>query len=101
MKKVIVLTTFLIALIILLPTTNRAAQTEDNTGFARLAMPELLIGSGTRATALGGMAVAYINDLSSLHWNPAGLSGLDSLDFEFVHNTWIVDINKYLVLHYL
>lgn len=94
MKRVVLITGILLSLLISLNPNVKAAQTEDNTGFASLAMPELLIGMGTRSTALGGMGAAVTNDLSALHFNPAGLCRMDSVQFEFVHNSWIQEFSR-------
>ena len=77
---------------------NHAADLEENYAYSQVAMPEIMIGAGTRATAMGGAAVAAGNDLSSLFWNPAGLEQLKSTQFSFIHNTWLQDINRETVI---
>lgn len=70
----------------------RAADVEENYSFSKVAMPELMLGLGTRATAMGGAGTAFSDDLSSLHWNPAGLNAIDHMQVEFCHNSWIQEV---------
>jgi len=67
---------------------------EKTLPFSRVVMPELLIGVGTRAVAMGGAAAAISDDLSSLYWNPAGLSRVRHVEVEFTHNSWIQNISQ-------
>jgi len=72
----------------------QAADVENNYAYSRVAMPELLIGVGTRATGMAGAGTALSNDLSSLYWNPAGLQQIRYPEVEFIHNNWIQEINR-------
>lgn len=45
----------------------------------------LELGVGARAIALGGAFVGMADDGSAFYWNPAGLSLLKSLEFDFMH----------------
>jgi hypothetical protein len=54
----------------------------------------LKIGVGARAIGMGGAQTAVMGDLSSLYWNPAGLSRLENTgEFVFNHANWLADIN--------
>ncbi|MBN1594683.1 UPF0164 family protein, partial [candidate division FCPU426 bacterium] len=71
-----------------------AAEIEENYSYSKVAMPELLIGVGTRPTAMGGAAVALSDDPSALYWNPAGLQQSKYPSVEFVHNAWFQEMNQ-------
>lgn len=49
------------------------------------------IGVGARANAMGGAYGSVANDLSSIHWNPAGLAGIEGLAAEFSYTSWFAD----------
>ena len=72
-------------LIILLAVYPLGAQSpeipEDISKVATRAMQFLKMEVGAEAAALGGARVAGVNDLSALHWNPAGLSHLTRQSF--------------------
>ena len=72
----------------------RCAEVEETLPFSQAAMPEILIGVGTRPAAMGGVAAAISDDLSSLYWNPAGLSRACHTEVEFIHNSWIQDVSQ-------
>jgi outer membrane protein OmpA-like peptidoglycan-associated protein len=72
----------------------QAAEIEKNYAYSRVAMPEILIGLGTRAPAMGGVGVANSHDLASLYWNPAGLQQMKYPEMEFIHNSWIQETNR-------
>ncbi len=57
------------------------------------AAPFLNIGIGPRAISMGGAFIATANDLSSIYWNPAGLSRLENNTAMFTHSQWFADIN--------
>jgi outer membrane protein OmpA-like peptidoglycan-associated protein len=76
------------------PGALRAAEVEDVYPYAQFALPELQLGVGTRSTALGGASAALISGVESLHGNPAGLGYLTAAEAEFIHNSWIQEINQ-------
>lgn len=80
---------WLALLLIVGAASARAAQREESFAFSRVAMPELLLGVGTRITAMGGAGAVLSNDLTSLYWNPAGLSQRNHMELEVDHNSWI------------
>jgi len=54
----------------------------------------LKIGVGARALGMGSAQVAEVGDISSLYWNPAGLSRLEvNTELMFNHADWLADIN--------
>lgn len=53
----------------------------------------LQIGVGPRATAMGGAFVAAADDVSSLYWNPAGLSHMQTSEAIVAHTEWFGEID--------
>lgn len=53
----------------------------------------LEIGVGSEANAMGEAYVAVANDVSSIYWNPAGLSSLKKPSALFMIQPWFVDID--------
>ena len=53
----------------------------------------LEIGVGSRATSMGDAYVAVANDVSSIYWNPAGLSHVTNSSALFSIQPWLVDID--------
>ncbi len=54
----------------------------------------LKIQVGARAIGMGGAYVALANDVSSIYWNPAGLSRVrPNGGVNFVHTNWLADMN--------
>ena len=53
----------------------------------------LEIGVGSRATSMGDAYVAVANDVSSIYWNPAGLSHVTNSSALFSIHPWLVDID--------
>lgn len=51
----------------------------------------LKIGVGARATAMGDAYVALANDISSLYWNPGGLSTFEKNEILFQRTNWLLD----------
>ena len=56
------------------------------------AAPFLTIGIGARANAMAGAFVSVANDVTALHWNPAGIANLDGLQLALIHSDWIADL---------
>lgn len=56
-------------------------------------MSFLKIGMGAKACAMGEAFVGMADGLSSLYWNPAGLSELKGIEITFMHNKWFQDIS--------
>jgi hypothetical protein len=53
----------------------------------------LKMGFGGRPAALGGAFVGLSNDISSVYWNPAGLSVINKAQLGFMHLVWFQDIS--------
>ena len=68
----------------LLPAVDRNGTTAANF---------LEIDVGSRGTSMGGAFVSVTNDLSSIFWNPAGLTGVRNQEVMFIYQPWILDIN--------
>lgn len=56
------------------------------------AAPFLTIGVGARANALGGAFVSVANDVTALHWNPAGIAQVNEMQLVLIHSNWIADL---------
>ncbi len=52
----------------------------------------LKIGPGARVDSLGGAFSAIANDVTTIYWNPAGLSQLEKLSFSDTHTIWLADV---------
>lgn len=56
------------------------------------AAPFLSIGQSARAIGMGSAFVGVVNDVSSIYWNPAGLTKAQGINVMFDHTLWIADI---------
>ncbi len=86
---------YLLLIFVLVITINLKAQLFPTLGEQRVGISTaqfLKIGVGGRASAMGDAFVAVANDVSSLYWNPAGLSQFSENQIIFSHNQWVVDI---------
>lgn len=52
----------------------------------------LKIGPGARVDSLGGAFGALANDVTSIYWNPAGITQLEKTSFSDTHTVWLADI---------
>jgi hypothetical protein len=57
----------------------------------------LKLGVGAKAIGMGSAFTSVANDVSSIYWNPAGLSQLHQSEFFAMHTKWITDM-QYQVL---
>ncbi|MCI0494154.1 PorV/PorQ family protein [candidate division KSB1 bacterium] len=53
----------------------------------------LAIGFGSAGAAMGDAYVSVATDLSSVYWNPAGLSYMEQNEAQFIYQPWIADIS--------
>ena len=53
---------------------------------------ELRIPVGSRATAMGGAAIADVSGVEALYWNPAGAADVSGMEVAFSHLSYIADI---------
>ncbi|MFZ2322525.1 MAG: PorV/PorQ family protein [Ignavibacteriaceae bacterium] len=61
----------------------------------------LSIGQSARAIGMGSAFVGVVNDVSSIYWNPAGLTKTKGINVLFDHTSWLADIKyNYLAASY-
>ena len=53
----------------------------------------LEIGFGSTGAAMGDAAVASVEDLSGIYWNPGRLPYMKQSEAQFMYQPWIADIN--------
>ncbi|MCX6828691.1 MAG: PorV/PorQ family protein [candidate division Zixibacteria bacterium] len=53
----------------------------------------LKVGVGARYQGLGEASVAAVNDIYSMYWNPAGLTGIDQSQLALTYVNYLTDIN--------
>lgn len=61
---------------------------EDFTKIGAAGSQFLKIGLGARASAMGGAYGSISDDLTAVHWNPAGLAQIEGYTAEFAYNSW-------------
>jgi hypothetical protein len=85
------------AILLLIPAAPDAqAQIEVSDDFnkgGRTAFQFVKIGVGARHAAIGEAGIASVRDLSSVYWNPAGISGIESYEAAFSYTRWLADMN--------
>lgn len=52
----------------------------------------LKIGVGARAAGMGETFAAVANDVSTIYWNPAGITNLNSISVGISHSQWFAEI---------
>ena len=72
-----------------------AAQILFADGFKKYAGEFLNNGVGSRALAMGGAYVAVANDVTAGYWNPAGLTGAQGLQIQFMHAKQFISSVQY------
>ncbi len=99
MKNKIIITFLLISLI--LPQFFAQGFISDVSKKGTTAAPFLSIGQSARAIGMGSAFVGVVNDVSSIYWNPAGLTKTQGINVLFDHTLWIADIKyNYLAASY-
>lgn len=58
----------------------------------RTAFQFLKIGNGARQVALGEASIACVQDVNSIFWNPAAVTGINGAEVSFNYNSWIGDL---------
>ncbi|HEX3073674.1 MAG TPA: PorV/PorQ family protein, partial [Ignavibacteriales bacterium] len=87
MKRIIKIKIILLALALLSGITpGQSSKTGTTAGQV------LKIGVGPRALGMGGAFTANSSDISSIYWNPAGLTGMKMNEAFFNHVDWIEDV---------
>ena len=66
---------------------------QDFTKVGSSAAQFLKIPVGARAVSVGNAFASISNDVSSMYWNPAGLSQVKSFSLGFTHTQWIADMD--------
>ena len=82
-----------IKIILILISATIIASAQDFTKAGSSAAQFLKIPVGARAVALGNTFASISNDVSSLYWNPAGLSQINKFSIGFTRTEWIADMN--------
>ncbi|OGU74269.1 MAG: hypothetical protein A2V93_08215 [Ignavibacteria bacterium RBG_16_34_14] len=83
MKKI------LIVILVLIITQTSFAQFNKA---GRTAFQFLKIGNGARQVALGEASIASVQDVNSIFWNPAAVTGINGAEASFNYNSWIADL---------
>lgn len=63
----------------------------DNAGTSSVGF--LKLGLGARAVAMGGAFAGLADDVTAIHWNPAGLAGIDNREICFMHQSVFQDVS--------
>ncbi len=79
-------------IVVLLIVSGAFAASGRLTNVGTTAAPFLEVGVGSRAIGMGGAFVAIANDVSALHWNPAGLCRIENSEAVFERVDWLADI---------
>lgn len=82
----------LIVFILLVATIQMFAQDISKAGIT--AAQFLKIGIGPRAIGMGAAYTATADDLSAIHWNPAGVAKNEANEVYFNHTNWIADVSN-------
>lgn len=82
---------YYISLLVLISCSHLIAQEPYRVGTTAASFLE--IGFGAKGIAMGDAVVSNVNDLSSIYWNPAGLSLMERNQALFEVHPWLVDIN--------
>jgi long-subunit fatty acid transport protein len=91
----------LILLSLILPHVFAQGFVSDVSKKGTTAAPFLSIGQSARAIGMGSAFVGVANDVSSIYWNPAGLTKAQGVNVAFDHTLWIADIKyNYLAASY-
>ena len=70
-----------------------AAQANEPYRVGTTAANFLEIGFGSTGNAMGDAAVASVEDLSAIYWNPGRLPYMRQSEAQFMYQPWIADIN--------
>ncbi|RJP69117.1 MAG: hypothetical protein C4539_08115 [Ignavibacteriales bacterium] len=84
---------FIIAILILFYSFNCINGQDNFNKVAQSGMQYLKIGVDAAIVGKGEAGISTVTGLSSMFWNPAGLSGIDNYEVMFSHNAWIADIS--------
>ena len=65
---------------------------QDVTKVGTAAAPFLEIGTGARATAMGGAFTSIADDPTALYWNTAGIARIPGINFGFYYADWLANL---------
>lgn len=80
-------------LLIVVLTFQAAVYAGDFSKVGTAAAQFLKIGVGARAMGLGGTFTAIANDVSTIYWNPAGITNINGFSLAVTHNEWFAGIS--------
>ena len=84
---------FIIVFAILISYSITYAQVlKSTTKVGTTAAQFLKIGAGAKPLSMGGAFSAYLGDINSIYWNPAGISRIYGGEATFNHANWLADI---------
>ncbi len=75
---------------------NRFGSTKGGEEFRKVGaagVQFLKIGVGARGNGLAGAYSSLVDDLSAVHWNPAGIADVKSMSGEFSYTQWLFDFS--------
>lgn len=61
----------------------------------RTAMQFLKIGVGARQVGIGEASIAGVQDVNSIFWNPAAITGVKNSEASFTYTQWIADLKVF------
>jgi len=94
MKKIILICFIIASQVVSLFAVETVGSTTGDTDFDKVGASGaqfLKIGVGARANAMGGAYGSIANDLSALHYNPAGINNIKNFSAMFSNSTWFAD----------
>ncbi|MDC1069004.1 PorV/PorQ family protein [Candidatus Kapabacteria bacterium] len=97
MKKIIILLGISLGSLFAQSGTDVTGTSSGGDGFSKAGSAGgqfLKIGPGARANAMGGAATAVVNDLSAIHWNPAGVAAIDDIQVYVSYTSWFADYQQ-------
>jgi len=93
MKNRVVYFFVLLCVVMAVVVSNLRAQESQNKRIGSAAAVELLVPVDARGLAMGGSCIAFVEGVSAIHWNPAGLGRLESsAQAMFTSMAYIADI---------
>ncbi len=84
---------FILPLLALLIITSSPLAAQGVTKKGTTAAAFLGIDVGPRAVGMGSAYVSVANDVTSMFWNPAGISQIDNFKASFSNTKWIADLS--------
>ena len=75
-----------------------SSQAAEDTGTPRVGqvgLQFLNIGQGARAAGMGYAFTSVADDVSTIFWNPGGLTHVENFEYSFTYTRWFVNTNIY------